>query len=91
MVDSRNPRPDHHCCHGIWERYWAGVFVLQIQATDPTLAHSGDDIKCPQCDHDDAVQFQTPIAREKSNMRLYYVCCNASCRHKWAGDIEGGD
>jgi len=62
--------------------------VTSDLATDPTLQHSGDDIKCPKCDHHDAVQFQTPIAREKSNMRLYYVCTKPSCRHKWAGDIQ---
>lgn len=62
--------------------------VTKDLATDPTLAHSGEGIVCPNCDHDDAVQFQTPIAREKSNMRLYYVCTAPSCRHKWAGDID---
>ena len=60
-------------------------------ATDPTLGRSREGETCPDCGHDEAVQFQTPVSREKSNMRLYYVCTNARCRKRWAGEMEEGD
>jgi len=53
-------------------------------ASDPTLQHtSGRMEACPECDHDDAVFFQTLANRDVSGMRLYFVCTNPACGHAW--------
>jgi len=65
--------------------------VTSDLATDPTLAHCREGEICPACSGTDAVQFQTPVNRDKSNMRLYYVCTSDTCRNKWAGDMEKED
>ncbi|EGD79583.1 hypothetical protein PTSG_10432 [Salpingoeca rosetta] len=55
---------------------------------DPTLPHSRSK-PCPQCAHEDAVYFQAQVNREKSNMQLFYVCCQ--CRHQWRDHVEKPD
>lgn len=65
--------------------------VTSDLATDPTLAHCREGEICPACGGLDAVQFQTPVNRLKSNMRLYYVCTSDTCRNKWAGEMENQD
>lgn len=58
--------------------------VIEDVVADPTLPHTEGNLDkpCPSCRHRDAVYFQTPFNRERSNMKLFYVCC--SCKHKWA-------
>jgi len=57
-------------------------------ATDPTLHHTrGLFGNCPQCNFNDAVFFQTPVNRDKSDMRQFFVCTNESCGHKWQGEM----
>lgn len=48
-------------------------------ADDPTLARS-QNAKCPNCEHHEAVFFQSDIAQADS-LALIFVCC--SCAHKW--------
>lgn len=67
------------------------AMVTADLATDPTLAHCREGEICPACGGTDAVQFQTPVNRMKSNMRLYYVCTQENCRNKWAGEMEEED
>lgn len=46
---------------------------------DPTLARS-QNAKCSNCNHNEAVFFQSDIAQADS-LALIFVCCN--CEHKW--------
>ena len=46
---------------------------------DPTLARS-QNAKCTNCNHHEAVFFQSDIAHADS-LALIFVCCN--CDHKW--------
>ena len=46
---------------------------------DPTLARS-QNAKCSNCNHHEAVFFQSDIAQSDS-LALIFVCCN--CEHKW--------
>ena len=48
-------------------------------ADDPTLARS-QNAKCPNCEHHEAVFFQSDVAQADS-LALIFVCC--SCAHKW--------
>ncbi|XP_063585669.1 DNA-directed RNA polymerase II subunit RPB9-like isoform X2 [Penaeus indicus] len=49
---------------------------------DPTLPRT-DDHPCPRCSTRDAVFFQAQTRRAEDEMRLYYVCCNSECTHRW--------
>ena len=49
---------------------------------DPTLPRS-EDHPCPQCKHREAVFFQAESRRADDEMKLYYVCTNAHCAHRW--------
>ena len=55
------------------------VFLL---FQDPTLPRT-DDHPCPRCNAREAVFFQAQTRRAEDEMRLYYVCCNAECTHRW--------
>lgn len=46
---------------------------------DPTLARS-QNANCSNCNHHEAVFFQSDIAQADS-LALIFVCCN--CEHKW--------
>ncbi|CAJ1943080.1 unnamed protein product [Cylindrotheca closterium] len=48
-------------------------------ADDPTLARS-QNAKCSNCNHNEAVFFQSDVAQADS-LALIFVCCN--CGHKW--------
>lgn len=61
------------------------ALVSEDLKTDPSLARTTDTV-CPSCDKYEAVQFQSLADRDKSAMRLYYVC--VPCGHKWAGKKE---
>jgi len=49
---------------------------------DPTLPRTKEH-PCPQCSHKEAVFFQGQSRRAEDDMRLYYVCTDAKCTHKW--------
>ena len=49
---------------------------------DPTLPKTKEH-PCPKCGHREAVFFQGQSRRAEDDMRLYYVCTNAKCTHKW--------
>ena len=53
--------------------------VPSAVADDPTLARS-QNAKCANCNHHEAVFFQSDIAQADS-LALIFVCCN--CGHKW--------
>ncbi|XP_075245592.1 DNA-directed RNA polymerase II subunit RPB9-like [Convolutriloba macropyga] len=57
-------------------------------ATDPTLPRS-EDHQCPKkCSiNGESVFFQAQSKRAEDEMRLYYVCCNPQCGHRWT-DID---
>jgi len=38
---------------------------------------------CPSCGHKEAVFFQGQSRRAEDDMRLYYVCTDSKCTHKW--------
>ncbi|CAH8429274.1 unnamed protein product [Schistosoma haematobium] len=49
---------------------------------DPTLPRTEDHI-CRRCGKQEAVFFQSQTLKAEENMRLYYVCTNVECLHKW--------
>merc|ERR1712080_813414 len=49
---------------------------------DPTLPRS-EEHNCPKCGHREAVFFQAQSRRAEEEMRLYYVCTNTHCMHRW--------
>ncbi len=49
---------------------------------DPTLPRTKEH-PCPQCGHKEAVFFQGQSRRAEDDMRLYYVCTDSKCTHKW--------
>ena len=49
---------------------------------DPTLPRS-EDHPCPKCKNREAVFFQSDTKKAESEMKLYYVCTNLNCHHKW--------
>ncbi|XP_067943619.1 DNA-directed RNA polymerase II subunit RPB9-like [Watersipora subatra] len=50
--------------------------------SDPTLPRTLDH-PCPVCKHQEAVYFQSQTRRAEEGMRLYYVCTNQVCTHRW--------
>lgn len=50
--------------------------------SDPTLPRT-EDHPCPKCGHREAVFFQAQTRRAEEEMRLYYVCTNPNCSHRW--------
>jgi DNA-directed RNA polymerase II subunit RPB9 len=50
--------------------------------SDPTLPRSTEN-KCPKCQHDTSVFFQAQTRRAEEEMKLYYVCANVGCTHRW--------
>lgn len=54
---------------------------------DPTLPRTKDH-PCPNCHHKEAVFFQGQSRRAEDDMRLYYVCTNNRCTHKWIAEDE---
>jgi len=49
---------------------------------DPTLPRTKEH-PCPRCGHKEAVFFQGQSRRSEEDMRLYYVCTDTKCTHKW--------
>ena len=49
---------------------------------DPTLPRTKDH-PCPKCHHKEAVFFQGQSRRAEDDMKLYYVCTDSKCAHKW--------
>ncbi|XP_049818980.1 DNA-directed RNA polymerase II subunit RPB9-like isoform X2 [Aethina tumida] len=50
--------------------------------SDPTMPKA-DNRPCPKCTNREAVFFQAQTRRAEEEMRLYYVCTNALCVHRW--------
>ncbi|BBN07631.1 DNA-directed RNA polymerase II subunit RPB9 [Marchantia polymorpha subsp. ruderalis] len=67
--------------HGTMERSQ----YLQEVASDPTLPRTKS-VRCPSCDHGEAVFFQLNSNSRNDGMTLYFVCCNPNCGHKWRDD-----
>ncbi|CAB9514749.1 polymerase II subunit RPB9 [Seminavis robusta] len=53
--------------------------VPSAVSDDPTLARSQNTV-CGNCQHNEAVFFQSEVAQSDS-LALIFVCCN--CDHKW--------
>jgi DNA-directed RNA polymerase II subunit RPB9 len=49
---------------------------------DPTLPRSTER-PCPVCRHREAVFFQSDTKKAEQEMKLYYVCTNPNCHHRW--------
>lgn len=49
---------------------------------DPTLPKTFDHV-CPRCHGKEAVFFQAQSRRAEEEMKLYYVCTNKECVHRW--------
>ncbi|VDL64169.1 unnamed protein product [Hymenolepis diminuta] len=49
---------------------------------DPTLPRT-EEHQCDVCGNNEAVFFQSQTNKAEDNMRLYYVCTNVNCLHKW--------
>ena len=57
--------------------------LMLISAQDPTMPRS-EDHPCPRCRHHEAVFFQSDTKKAAADMRLYYVCTNTNCCHRWS-------
>ncbi|XP_057421367.1 DNA-directed RNA polymerases II, IV and V subunit 9A [Lotus japonicus] len=53
----------------------------QNVAADPTLPRTKS-VRCSQCNHGEAVFFQT-TTRGEEGTTLVFVCCNPTCGHRW--------
>ena len=49
---------------------------------DPTLLLSYK-IPCPRCHLKECVLFQSDSSKAEGRMKLYYVCRNVHCKHRW--------
>lgn len=52
-------------------------------SVDPTLPRTEDHV-CPACECREAVFFQSQSRHAEDEMRLYYVCTNGECKHRWS-------
>ena len=58
------------------------MLIFTFFAGDPTLPRS-DAHPCPKCHHREAVFFQSDSSKAQDEMKLYYVCTNVHCSHRW--------
>jgi len=58
-------------------------FIVHDVISDPTLPRTGEHT-CPKCGQRETVFFQAQTRRAEEEMRLYYVCVNHNCKHRWA-------
>ena len=49
---------------------------------DPTLNRSHKN-PCPRCHEKECVSFQSDCSKAEGRMKLYYVCRNNNCKHRW--------
>uniref|UniRef100_A0A7E4UXN3 DNA-directed RNA polymerase subunit n=1 Tax=Panagrellus redivivus TaxID=6233 RepID=A0A7E4UXN3_PANRE len=56
--------------------------IVADVVNDPTLPKTYDHV-CPNCDLKEAVFFQAQSRRAEEEMKLYYVCTNRECNHRW--------
>nr|CAB3265022.1 DNA-directed RNA polymerase II subunit RPB9-like [Phallusia mammillata] len=56
--------------------------IIADVAQDPTLPRTKDH-SCPMCHHKEAVFFQSQSTKADEGMRLYFVCTNPQCGHRW--------
>ena len=38
---------------------------------------------CPRCHEKECVSFQSDCSKAEGRMKLYYVCRNNNCKHRW--------
>ena len=69
---------------------WSGLFQINEMSNintdviqDPTMPRS-EDHPCPRCRHRESVFFQSDTKKAAADMRLYYVCTNTNCCHRWS-------
>ncbi|KAH3731322.1 heterogeneous nuclear ribonucleoprotein L2 [Pelomyxa schiedti] len=55
--------------------------VLHDVISDPTLPRTNR--RCEKCGNSEAVFFQASHWTPEGGMKLFFVCTNASCQHKW--------
>lgn len=56
--------------------------IVAAVISDPTLPRTKDH-PCSNCCNREAVFFQSQSRRAEEEMRLYYVCTNSQCNHRW--------
>lgn len=56
---------------------------------DPTFARA--DVTCPVCHYGSAVFFQSRSKRRDASMKLFFVCANPMCKHRWGGTDHNND
>uniref|UniRef100_A0AC35EW17 DNA-directed RNA polymerase subunit n=1 Tax=Panagrolaimus sp. PS1159 TaxID=55785 RepID=A0AC35EW17_9BILA len=56
--------------------------IVADVVNDPTLPKTYDHV-CPKCQNKQAVFFQAQSRRAEEEMKLYYVCTNRECNHRW--------
>lgn len=52
-------------------------------SNDPTFPRL--DITCPLCNYNQAVFFQSRSKRRDASMKLFFICSNPQCNHRWVG------
>ncbi|EFX79326.1 hypothetical protein DAPPUDRAFT_231046 [Daphnia pulex] len=75
---------DNHCVYvnKIMHEIDELTQIVADVISDPTLPRT-EDHPCPKCTHREAVFFQSQSRRAEEEMRLYYVCTNSNCTHRW--------
>jgi len=56
--------------------------IVADVTADPTLPRT-EEHSCPKCQHRESVFFQAYSRRADDEMKLYYVCTNTNCNHRW--------
>ena len=51
---------------------------------DATLPRTFSGNHCPRCQETEIVYFQSLSTRSDATMRLFYICANQKCLHKWS-------
>lgn len=56
--------------------------MLYDVASDPALARTYD-VKCKKCEGNEAVYYQSPVAKNDEALVLVFVCVNPDCGQRW--------
>jgi len=75
---------DNHCVYvnKIMHEVDELTQIVADVISDPTLPITKDH-PCAKCCNRSAVFFQSQSRRAEEEMRLYYVCTNSQCTHRW--------
>ncbi|VDN96054.1 unnamed protein product [Rodentolepis nana] len=78
--DKRNKRLMYACrnCDFMKRADNPCIYVNRLEQEIETEEH-----QCDACGNNEAVFFQSQTNKAEDNMRLYYVCTNVNCLHKW--------